>query len=160
LESLIIFLVAFLTSIAVSKIMEFAGRKRLLEIQNQINQYNKEYTQAIKERNEEKIKELEEKMKEMPKLMWEMLSINLKSTLLILPVIIIVPYALKNIFPNFTITLPTKIPVVKFNNFSFEMRNVFGSYGWFWISFLICGFLRLGYNMIKKREKITEKKEK
>jgi len=153
LEWLIIFIVALITSILISKILELAGRKRLVEIQNQINQYNKEYMQAIKEKNDKKVKEIEEKMKDVPKLMLEMLTINLKSTLFVLPIIILVPYAIKNIFPYFTITLPFAIPVVKFNNFSFEMRNVFGSYGWFWISFIICGILKLVYIEIKRRIK-------
>ncbi len=153
MEWLIIFIVALITSILISKILELAGRKRLVEIQNQINQYNKEYMQAIKEKNDKKVKEIEEKMKDVPKLMLEMLTINLKSTLFVLPIIILVPYAIKNIFPYFTITLPFAIPVVKFNNFSFEMRNVFGSYGWFWISFIICGILKLVYIEIKRRIK-------
>ena len=153
MEWLIIFIVALITSILISKILELAGRKRLVEIQNQINQYNKEYMQAIKEKNDKKVKEIEEKMKDVPKLMLEMLTINLKSTLFVLPIIILVPYAIKNIFPYFTITFPFAIPVVKFNNFSFEMRNVFGSYGWFWISFIICGILKLVYIEIKRRIK-------
>jgi uncharacterized membrane protein (DUF106 family) len=149
LEWLVIFISAFLTSLAITKVLGLAGRKRLIEIQNQINQHNKEYFQAIKEKDEKRIKELEEKMKEFPKLMSEMLIINLKSTFLLLPIIIAVPYAIKIAFPNFTITLPIELPVVKFNKFSFEMRNTFGSYGWFWISFIISGLLRLAYSKAK-----------
>jgi hypothetical protein len=92
-------------------------------------------------------------MREFPKLMSEMLIINLKSTFLLLPIIIAVPYAIKVAFPNFTITLPIELPVVKFNKFSFEMRNTFGSYGWFWISFIISGLLRLAYSKAKNYKK-------
>lgn len=159
IQSVIIFLIAFLTYFLISKLLDFLGRKRLIELQMKVNEINKNYLAAIKEKNEEKIREYEEKMKETPKIMMEMLILNLKTTLGIIPFLIIVPYVIKILFPTFSITLPVYLPVIKFNNLSLEIRNTFGSYGWFFISFFLSGLIFYIFSKLKNLIS-QEKKEK
>jgi len=132
---------------------KFGGRQRINEIQREVNETNKAYFEAGKKNDAKKIAELEVKMKQLPKLMSESMVLNLKCILITLPTIGIVLWLVRFAFPAFTIALPFDLPVPRFQpNQLFEMKNVFGTYGWFIISAVVFGGIaQFIYSKIKKK---------
>lgn len=121
-------------------LMRFGGRGRINEIQAHINKVNKEYSEAVKAKDEKRTAELEKEIGTFPKLMMESTFLSLKGLIVILPLVIAVPWAVRQIFPIFTIQLPFDIPVPRnLLTLTFEWKKTFGSYGWYWLTFIFLG---------------------
>jgi len=130
------FLIAFLLE-------KFGNRKRIKEIQNEINKVNKDMMEAAKKNDQKRQAELEKEADKLPGLMKESMILNLKGMVIALPVIYVVPWLIRYFFVGFEIVLPFGIPF-------FHQNNTFGPYGWFWVTFVIIGGIsQLIYSGIK-----------
>ena len=132
---------AIVVSVLLSVLMKkYGGRDRIIAIQKEVSEVNKQYFDAGKKGDKKKVAELEEKMKDLPKLMTESMFLNLKSLVIMLPLFLAATWFVKFVFPNFTIELPIQIPVPRsFLPPVIEMKSVFGTYGWFILSLVVFG---------------------
>ena len=129
---------------------KLGNRKRLDEIRNTISSYQKESTEAMKKKDQKKLKELELKQDELLKMTNEMLMLQFKPLLVVLPLFYIAAGLVKSTFPTFVITLPISLPVP--TGLSIVWRNVFGPFGWFVICILITGIIfEIATSLLKKR---------
>jgi len=156
----IIAIIGIATSFLIAFLLErFGNRRRVKEIQEQINKINKEYMEATKKKDEKKMAELDKESDKLPALMKESMILNFKGMAISLPVIFIVPWVVKFLFPDFLITLPFNFPV-PFRSATelIEWRSVFGPNGWFWLTFIIIGGVcQMIYSKIKEvKAKTTE----
>ncbi|MEM2974638.1 MAG: EMC3/TMCO1 family protein [Candidatus Micrarchaeia archaeon] len=130
------FLITFL-------IKKFSNRQRMMELQKEITKLNKELlNDADKEDLEQTVKrEKEEKLHKMAK---ESIMLGFNGIIIMLLFLIICPWIVKMLFPDFIITLPFSLPVA-FRSASalIEWRNTFGASGWFWIVFGSVSILQL-----------------
>lgn len=154
IPTVIIAIGAIIYSFLLSFLLEKYGeRKKLMDIQKEVNETNKAYFEAGKRNDKKRIAELEEKMKRFPGLMKESMILNLKSIIIILPTFTIALWLVKEAFPTFTIALPLDLPVPRLQpDRLFEMKNVFGAYGWFIISSVVFGGIaQFLYSKIRKK---------
>jgi uncharacterized membrane protein (DUF106 family) len=153
-STIIIAAIGVCSSLLVSVLMEkFGNRKRIKEIQDEINKVNKELMEATKKKDDAKIAKLEKEADKLPALMKESMILNFKGIFIAFPIIIIAPWLAVNIFPGFVITLPFNLPVPFRSANLVDWRNTFGPYGWFWVTFVILGgAVQLIYSTIKNRK--------
>ncbi len=126
-------------------------RKETMKIQAQMNAVNKGLRQAIKEKNESKIKELEKQQRELMPLMTKVMFNSLKPMIVILPVFFIVMWFIEMIIPVFAINLGFGVPF-------FHPGPVYGTRGFFiLVAFIIGVPLNLIVNHIDKKNMMKEK---
>ncbi|MCC7552835.1 DUF106 domain-containing protein [Candidatus Micrarchaeota archaeon] len=107
-------------------------RKETMEIQAKMNTINKELRQAIKEKNDSKIKELEKQQREIMPLMTKVMFNSLKPMIVILPAFFIIIWLVTSIVPSFSIDLGFGIPM-------FHPGTVYGTRGFFVLVTVIIG---------------------
>ena len=163
ISTAIISVIAILSSLATALILEkLKISTRMKEIQSFTNRINKEYFEALKRKDSKKLDELEPQLKQSQQMSFESVGLSLKSMAVVLPIAFGVPYLVRMLFPDFIITLPFQLPVPFRDPKELVVwRDTFGSYGWFWISFIFLGGLtQLIYNKIKEKNKKDEKDKK
>jgi len=150
-STLIIAAIGVSSSLLIAFLMEkFGNRKRIKEIQDEINKVNKEMTEATKRKDDAKIAKLEKEADKLPGLMKESMILNFKGLIIAFPIILFIPWMVISIFPDFIITLPFNLPVPFRSANLIDWRNTFGPQGWFWITFIVVGgILQLIYSTIK-----------
>ncbi len=142
---------------------QFAQRKfgnpaRVKEIQKEMQDINKRYTEALKSNNDSKLKKADLDQRRIPSLMMESMRYQFVPLLLIFPLLFILPTFLKHQFPVFEIETPVPVPLFPMQilkhlfslNFGqmFEgfpnFRSDFGTYGWFWVAVVFIGLFAQG----------------
>jgi len=143
------------TSFLISLLMEkYGNRKRIKEIQGEINKVNKDMMEATKRKDEAKLAKLEKEADKLPALMKESMILNFKGMAIALPLIIIAPWIVINAFPGFIITLPFNLPVPFRSANIIDWRSTFGPNGWFWITFIFLGgALQIVHSQVKNMKK-------
>ena len=148
-------IIPFVTAFLMEK---YADRKRLKEIQDEINRINKEYISAAKRKDEKRIAELDKESDKLGALSKESLMLSFKSMAIAIPIFFIALWIVKYVFPTFEITLPFSLPVPFRSSNLIDMRNVFGPQGWLIITVFIGGILQFAVTSIKSA--IEKKKSK
>lgn len=151
---IIISIIAVATSFLLMFLLEkFGKRARAREIQEKMNKVNKQYSEAQKAHDAPRIAELEKEIAEFPKLMGESMMLSMRSIVISLPIVFVLPWLIRSVFPVFSIQLPFSLPVPSSKSL-IEWRDTFGAYGWFYISFLFFGGVaQLLWASIKKMKK-------
>jgi len=128
--------------------------------QKDMQKVNKEYLEAVKSGNTEKITEYEKQMNSM---LSGMLKVQFKVLIFTLPLIFVYGFISSQLMANFgefIITLPFHIPIPQFNlEQLINWRDTFGPVGWFWITFLLSSVAaQVVQGTIEKTKKSKEKK--
>ena len=128
------------------------GKRRIKQIQKEVNDFQKEMNKAMKEKDEKKIKEMEGKNSEMMGKSMEMLKLQWKA----LPVILILFFIvigtsgflglsyeglLPGSYPNFTILLPFDIHAASVFSLQIIRNSTYGVRGFFIVCLLIFGMI-------------------
>ncbi len=154
--------VAISASLATAIILEKLGiSTRMKEIQAFTNKVNKEYFEALKRKDSKKLDELEPELKKSQQMSFESITLSLKSMAVVLPLAFVVPYLIRIFVPVFEIVLPFKLPIpFRSPTELIEWRDTFGSYGWYWLSFIFFGGItQLIYNHLKEQNKKKKENE-
>jgi len=160
--TVIIAVIGIGTSFLISFLMEkYGNKKRVKEIQDEINRINKEMIDATKKNDKVRLEKLEKEADKLPALMNESLILNLKGAAISLPIILAIPWIIQNLFANFIITLPFKLPTFsKTSSFEIVWRDTFGAYGWTLLSIIILGaILQMAYQQVKNIKNKNVNKE-
>ncbi len=145
----------------------FGKRDRVMEIQKEMNEMNKEHREALKGGDKERLARAEKNYGRMMPLLTESMMLQFRPLIVLLPILFIIPPFLRGQYPAFQIKLPIPLPVPfpldAFINRFPNARDVFGAVGWFWI-FVVFGGLLLQplTNFISKlmgKDKKEERKE-
>jgi uncharacterized membrane protein (DUF106 family) len=120
----------------------FGNRERVKEIQKQINDVTKNYNEAAKRKDEGEMKRLEAEQGKMPGLLRESMVLQFKPLVILLPFLLLFPYIVRYLYPQYIITLPFDLPIFiqHFESFP-NWRAEFGAVGWFYLSFFIASML-------------------
>lgn len=131
-------------------------RKRVKQIQDEVNAINKRVKEAMASGDERKQKESEAEQEKLSELLKESMMLQFKPLIVSLPIFFGVSWALRQLFPSFTLKLAFAIPVFIQNLERFpNWRDTFGPVGWFVLALLIAG---LGVSAIVDRlEKMRKK---
>lgn len=123
-------------------INRFGNRTRVKEIQKEMNEINKNYQEALKSKNDSRIKKAEKDQARIYPLLMESMKYQFLPLLILFPVIIVFSDILRNTFPTFAIILPVDLPIAiqNWQNFP-NWRNLFGSYGFFWVAVVFISML-------------------
>lgn len=118
----------------------FGNRKRLKEIQDEMNRINNRLKAAMKSGDEKKIKEAEEEQARLPSLLRESMVLQFKPLIITLPIFFLLSWSLRSVFNDFVIKLAFKIPVFiqHFERFP-NWRDEFGALGWFILMLIFSG---------------------
>jgi len=118
------------------------NRDRVKEIQDEVNRINTKLKSAVGSGNEKKQQEAEAEQEKLADLLKESMMLQFKPLLVSLPMFIGISWALRQVFPTFSIKLAFSIPVVIQNLENFpNWRDTFGPVGWFVIALLVSGIL-------------------
>ncbi len=128
-------------------------RKETMIIQHKMNLINKELRQAMKDKNDVRIKEAEAKQKEIMPLMTKVMFNSFKPMIVIIPIYMALIWGITSIIPVFSIDLGFGIPM-------FHPGVVYGTRGFFVLMTIIIG-LPLGFiiSSIEKKQMLKEQKE-
>lgn len=138
---------------------KFGNPDRVKQIQQEMTDTNKKYAEALKSKDESKIKKAEADQARIFPLMMESMKYQFTPLLILLPLLWVLPGFLKNQFPVFEVETPVAIPVFiqhfeKFPNW----RAEFGTYGWFWVAVVFIGLF--AFLLVTLYEKATGKADK
>jgi len=91
---------------------KLGNRRRVKEIQKEINDFNAELKKATKEKDEKKIKKVNEREEELSKLMTEMMMLSFKPLVVVLPLFwLAYAWLLPSLFPaDFIVHLDFHLP--------------------------------------------------
>ncbi|MFH1447236.1 MAG: EMC3/TMCO1 family protein [Candidatus Micrarchaeota archaeon] len=130
----------------------FGNRDRLKEIQKEMGEINKRYKDALKSKEDNRIKKAEKEQARIWPMMSESMRYQFMPLLVLFPIIILFSDLLRKTFPAFAIILPFDLPIIMQNWEHFpNWRNMFGSYGFFWVSVVfISMFSELSMAVYKK----------
>ncbi len=132
-------LVFALASFAISRTL--GNRRRVKEIQKEINGFNAELKKAADSKDEKKVKQLTERESQVTKLMWEMMGYSFKPLLVLLPLFwIAYEFVLPALFaPGFIVHLPFSLP----SNIMFwePWKDYLGARGLFIYSLVVMGMV-------------------
>ena len=124
-----------LISIIITK--RFGNRERVKEIQKEVNEINKRYTDALKRGDKAEVARTQAEQARLPGLLKDSMILQFKPLVLLLPFLLVLPAVARMLFPDFVITLSFDIPIFIQNWERFpNWRSEFGAVGWFWLSFL------------------------
>ena len=135
--------------------------EKVKEIQQEISLANKRYQEALKSKDDEKIKKAEKEQMRAMKMSFEPFKYSLPPLLVIIPVFLVASAFLRGQYPMFDIELPFAIPV-PVGLLAFTWRSIFGALGWFVVSAFFIGMLAYftseNYKKIFKKNENKEKK--
>jgi len=140
---LVIFTIAFAYVVISTGVTNlFSDQKRIKHIQKTFSDIRNEFEQALKEKNDARMKEIEQRQSKSMPLLMEQTLLMFKPLIVLLPMLIVLLQEIRFAFPGFSITIPISIPVA-FQNFEQfpNWRDTFGPLGWFWISVLLNSLL-------------------
>jgi len=127
-------------------------RKETTAIQKEVNDWNKEYMDAVKANDEPKLKKLKENEKEVMGKMTKMMFLPFKTAILVIPLYILFNWLLaSNLDKTLKFTLP--FPVPNFNFITWD--NIVGVTGLFILSLIFFGLVL--NILIPQVEKLFEK---
>ncbi|MFH1470684.1 MAG: EMC3/TMCO1 family protein [Candidatus Micrarchaeota archaeon] len=140
----------------------FGNPKRVKEIQKEMQEINKKYADALKSKDDSKLKKADIDQRRIPTLMMESMKYQFTPLIILLPVLFVLPTFLRGQFPVFEIETPFPVPLFPLHflqHFNFDgfpnFRTVFGTYGWFWVAVFFTGILAQGglwlYGKAKKK---------
>ncbi len=140
---------------------KFGNPKRVKEIQTEMTEINKKYADAMKSKDDSKLKRAEDDQKRIPSLMFESMKYQFTPLLILLPLLFVIPAFLRYMFPVFDVETPLPIPLFPlqilrhFNLDGFpNFRSLYGAYGWFWVAVVFIGLFASimvwAYNEVKK----------
>ncbi len=113
-------------------------RKETNALQKEVNAWNKEYLDAVKAKDDAKVKKLAENEKEMMSKMTKMMFLPFKSALFAIPLYILFHWLLtSNLQKDLTFTLP--FPVPNFNIVTWD--NIVGVTGLFILALIFFGLI-------------------
>ena len=137
---------------------KFGNPDRVKQIQAEIADTNKRYSDALKTKDESKIKKAEADQGRIFTLMTESMKYQFIPLIVILPVLFVFAPILRGQFPLFEITLPISLPVLT-GGFSLQWRSLFGAYGWFIVCAMFTGLLSYAIVeiFVKKKPKDLKK---
>ena len=140
------------------------NRKRIKEIQREMNAVQKEFSEAAKTKDEKELKRLEERQKAMSGLMMESMQLQFKPLLVILPLFLILfggfgfAGLLPMLFPGFEITLPFDMHLNAIFTLNLlqtiPVQALYGIRGYFIVCLFFAGIaIELLYsNLIEKKQ--------
>ncbi|MEW5902411.1 MAG: EMC3/TMCO1 family protein, partial [Acidobacteriota bacterium] len=130
---------------------KFGNPQRVKEIQKEMQEINKRYAEALKSKDDSKLKKADADQRRIPALMTESMKFQFIPLLVLLPVLFVLPNLLRGQFPVFEVELPFPVPLFPLHflqHFNFDgfpnFRTVFGSYGYFWVAVFFIGILAQG----------------
>ncbi len=110
---------------------KIGGRSRVKELQKEVNEFQKKFEKAAKEKNEKDLERLKVLEPEVMKKMQEMLFLPLKSMIVILPLFFIFITAVVSFYPEFVIILPFGIHLNEIFSLSVLNNSYYGPRGFF-----------------------------
>ncbi len=130
---------------------KIGSRARLKYLQAQIAEINKDYSAALKEKDQAKLAKMAVREKEMAGYMTEMMILPFKSLIFILPVFFIfigintfgIQYngLIQRLFPTFLISLPFDLHPVSVFALKIFQTGVYGSRGFFILCGIVAGII-------------------
>ncbi|MEW5955811.1 MAG: EMC3/TMCO1 family protein [Candidatus Micrarchaeota archaeon] len=159
LDDWIIILVSAAVFAAVSAVVNrtLGDRKRLKEAQKKMNDFQKEYKEAVQKKDDKKLKELEARDKEIMQLTKQMVILPFKAMIVILPLFFIAIWFMGGAFPTFAIKLPIALHMNEILSLNVLRESVYGVRGYFILSAAAVGIVLEA--IISGYEKMKEKKQ-
>lgn len=119
---------------------KLGNRKRVKQIQEEVNKFNADLKKATQEKDEKKVKKLNGREEELSKLMTEMMMLSFKPLIVVLPLFwIAYAWLLPSLFPaDFMVTLPFSVPSSLM--FWLPWKDYLGYRGLFIYCLVIIGF--------------------
>ncbi|MEW6329726.1 MAG: EMC3/TMCO1 family protein, partial [Candidatus Micrarchaeota archaeon] len=84
----------------------FGRRDRVMEIQKEMNEMNKEHREALKSGDKERLARAEKNYSRMMPLLTESMTLQFRPLIVLLPILFIVPPFLRAQYPEFQIKMP------------------------------------------------------
>ena len=136
------------------------GRKKVKELQKEVNDFQKNFEKATKEKDEKEIQRLKNIEPEVMKKMQEMLLLPIKSMVIILPLFFIVIAGIEYFFHGFSIVLPIGIHPNEIFALKLLEPSTYGPRGFFIFTSIIFNLvLEFGYsNIVEKMLKANKEK--
>jgi len=126
-------------------------RKKLQAAQKKMNDFQKEYKEATKTKDQTKLKELEGREKEIMNMTKDMMILPFKAMIFILPTFFIAIWLVGGAFPGFVIKLPVALHVNEILSFNILRDSIYGVRGYFIISAAVVGMiLELIWSQVEK----------
>jgi len=120
---------------------KIGGREKVKAIQKEINDFQKSFEKANKEKDEKELARLKLIEPQVMGKMQEMLFLPLKAMIVILPLFLIFIYLIQQFYPGFTIVLPIGIHVQQLLSLNVIHDTTYGSRGFF----IVCSIV---FNLI------------
>lgn len=120
---------------------KIGGREKVKAIQKEINDFQKSFEKANKEKDEKELARLKLIEPQVMGKMQEMLFLPLKAMIVILPLFLIFIYLIQQFYPGFTIVLPIGIHPQQLLSLNVLHDTTYGSRGFF----IVCSIV---FNLI------------
>lgn len=134
---------------------KIGGRSRVKQLQKEVNDFQKRFEKATKEKDEKELEKLKILEPEVMSKMQEMLILPIKSMVVILPLFFIFIAGIQYLHPSFLITLPFAIHVNEIFALKMFEPSVYGSRGFFIVCSIVfnLAFEALYSNFFEKQNK-------
>jgi uncharacterized membrane protein (DUF106 family) len=131
---------------------KLVDRRRLDEIKREVNRFQKEYGEARKSGDEEKLRQLEKRNEEVLGMTKEMMLMQFKPSLVTFPLFFVFSFVVKQPPMNAaSISLPFALPVPDLARFTVQFRSSFGPLGEFiLLSIFFAMLFELAFTVQKK----------
>lgn len=154
MEAVIIALISLVLSIvSVTVQRRFAPPARMKELQARLNAFQKEYAEATKTKDEEKLKKLEARSSEMTQLTGQMMKGQMVPMMITLPLFLGVLAVVLPLFKGMTVTLPFVVPKPDLAHWALNWSNVLGPLGWYiYVSLVFSMIIQIAIKLYDKRK--------
>lgn len=110
---------------------KWGNRQKVKQIQKEVQTYQKAMAQAVKDKNDAKVKELQNCDREMMGKMQEMMLLPLKTMIIILPLFFIVITLIDMTYKGFVIQLPFGLHISELLSLKILEASLYGPRGYF-----------------------------
>ncbi len=151
----IVFLSLVFSTVSTFVNHKIGGRQRVKALQKEVNDFQKKFEKATKEKDEKELQGLKNLEPEIMKKMQEMLFLPLKAMVVILPLFFIFITAVVSFFPAFIISLPIGLHTHELFALQVFNESLYGPRGFFIVASIVFNlFFELIYsNLIEKKGK-------
>ncbi|MDP3742671.1 MAG: EMC3/TMCO1 family protein [Candidatus Micrarchaeota archaeon] len=140
---------------------KFGGKKKVKELQKEINEFQKKFEKATKEKDEKELAKLKVIEPQVMKNMQEMLLLPIKAMVIILPLFFIFIAGVQYLVPVFTIILPFGIHPNELLAFKILEQSAYGSRGFFIVCSIVANLvLEVLYSRVIAPDKPNKKEDK
>ncbi len=140
---------------------KIGGKKRVKELQKEVNDFQKKFEKATKEKDEKELARLKIIEPQVMKNMQEMLLLPLKAMVVILPLFFIFIAGVKYLVPSFSIMLPFGIHPSELLSFKILEQSTYGVHGFFIVCSIVFNLvIEALYSRVIAPEKPNKKEDK